>query len=264
MQLEILHGPAKSAASLRPPILFVHGSYCSAHIWEPYFMPYFSENGYGCHALSLRGHGHSDGMLSWASLSDFCEDVVQAIGTLDEPPVLIGHSMGGLIVQHILAKHRPRAAVLLATVPPSGLGSSAMHMSMTAPDILWQLGLLQSLGAEAVSAEVMARGMLSEKGRAEGGQTLLTYLQRESPRVAAELLAPSQPTPVRGEGAPPILVLGGDADMFLPLSAFHETATFFEADLQILQGAPHGLMIDSVWWKTAADAILSWLAKSSA
>jgi pimeloyl-ACP methyl ester carboxylesterase len=136
-----------------------------------------------------------------------------------------------------------------------------MHMSMTAPDILWQLGLLQSLGAEAVSAEVMARGMLSPGGKSEN---LLPYLQRESPRVAAELLAPAQPTPVQGDGKPPILVMGGDADMFLPVSALRETATFFDADLQILQGAPHGLMIDSAWWKKAADAILTWLAKSSA
>lgn len=261
MPLEILHSPAKSAASLRPPILFVHGSYSSARIWEPHFMPYFSQNGYGCHALSLRGHGNSDGMLSWASLADYCEDVVQAIGMLDEAPVLVGHSMGGLVVQHLLATHKPRAAVLLATVPPSGLGSSAMHMSMSAPDILWQLGLLQSLGPEAVSAEVMARGMLSPGSNSEN---LLTYLQRESPRAAAELLAPSQPTPMRGDAAPPILVLGGDADMFLPVSAFRETATFFDAELQILHGAPHGLMIDSVWWKKAADTILSWLAKSSA
>lgn len=260
MKLEILHRPAKSSASLRPPILFVHGSYCSAQIWEAHFMPYFSENGYGCHAVSLRGHGHSDGMLSWACLADYCEDVVEAMGTLDEPPVLIGHSMGGLVIQHILAKHRPRAAVLMATVPPSGLSSSAMHMSMAAPDILWQLGLLQSLGPEAVSAEVMARGMLSPGSKSDN---LLAQLQRESPRVAAELLAPSQPTPVR-DGKPPILVLGGDADMFLPVSAFRETATFFDADLQILQGAPHGLMIDSAWWKKAADVILSWLAKSSA
>jgi len=261
MKLEILHRPAKSASSLRPPILFVHGSYCSAHIWEPYFMPYFSEKGYGCHALSLRGHGQSDGMLSWASLADYCEDVVQAIGTLDEPPVLIGHSMGGLIIQHLLAQHRPRAAVLLASVPPSGLGSSAMHMSMSAPDILWQLGLLQSLGPEAVSAEVMGRAMLSPGSKCDG---ILAYLQRESPRVAAELLAPSQPTPVRGEGKPPVLVLGGDADMFLPVSAFRETATFFEAELEILHGAPHGLMLDEAWRKKAADETLSFLERSSA
>ncbi len=264
MTLEVLHKPAKAAASLRPPILFVHGSYCSAQIWEPHFMPWFSEHGYGCHALSLRGHGASDGMLSWASLADYVEDLTQVIDTLDEAPVLIGHSMGGLVVQHILARRKPRAAVLLATVPPSGLSSSAMHMSMLAPDVLWQLGLLQSLGPEAVSADVMARAMLSPGCAPGAGQALLSQLQRESPRAAAELLAPSQPTPVRGDEKPPILVLGGDADLFLPVGAFRETATYFDAELKILPGAPHGLMIDEAWWKPTAEEILSFLKRSSA
>ena len=78
------------------------------------------------------------------------------------------------------------------------------------------------------------------------------------------MLAPVQPIPVQGEGAPPILVLGGDADVFLPVSAFHEIATYFGADLKIIPGAPHCLMIDEKWWKKTADEILSWLAKSSA
>lgn len=265
MKLEILHTPAKSAASLRPPVLFVHGSYSSARIWQAHFMPYFSEHGYSCHALSLRGHGQSEGMLSWASFADYCEDAVQAMAMLDEAPVLIGHSMGGLIVQHLLAKHRPRAAVLLGSVPPSGLGSSAMHMSIQAPDVLWQLGLLQSLGPEAVSPEVMARGMLSAEGRSpEAAAKLMAHLQRESPRASAELLAPSQPMPVTGDGKPPILVLGGDADVFLPVSAFREIATFFDAELKILPGAPHGLMVDEAWWKKAADECLSFLQRSSA
>ena len=110
----------------------------------------------------------------------------------------------------------------------------------------------------------MGRAMLSPGSKTDAGLTLLTYLQRESPRVAAELLAPSQPTPVRGPDKPPILVMGGDADMFLPVAAFRETATFFDADLHILHGAPHGLMIDEAWWKQVADEVLSWLAKSSA
>jgi pimeloyl-ACP methyl ester carboxylesterase len=264
MKLEVLHKPAKTAASLRPPILFVHGAYTTAGIWEPHFMPYFSESGYGCHALSLRGHGASDGMLSWASLADFVEDLVQVIDTLDEAPVLIGHSMGGLVVQHALSKRKPRAAILLGSLPPSGLGISAMHMSMMAPDALWQLGLLQSLGPEAVSPEVMARGFLSPANPPDAGRRLMPFLQRESPRVMAELLAPPQPVPVRGENSPAVLVLGGDSDLFLPVSAFHEIATFFDAELKILPGAPHGTMADAAWWKPTADEIIGFLKRSSA
>jgi len=227
-------------------------------------MGYFSQKGYSCHALSLRGHGASEGMLSWASLADYGQDLAAAMAQLPEPPVMIAHSLGGLVVQHALASQKIRAAVLLATVPPSGLSSSAMHMSMLAPDILWQLGLLQSLGPEAVSSEVMARAFLSPGADAQSAQELMALLQRESPRIAAELLAPSQPTPLSADNRPPILVMGGDADMFLPVTAFRETATFFGAELKILSGAPHGLMLDEIWWHPVADEILSWLARHSA
>ncbi len=115
-----------------------------------------------------------------------------------------------------------------------------------------------------MSAEEMSRAMLSPGSPPGAGQTLLKQLQRESPRAAAELLAPSQPTPVRGDAKPPILVLGGGADLFLPVAAFRETATFFDAELKILPGAPHGLMVDETWWKPTADEILSFLKRSSA
>ena len=162
MKLEILHQPAAASANRHPPILFVHGFFGSAQVWTPHFMPFFSGQGYDCHAFSLRGHGASDGMLSWAGLAEFGEDLVTLIASLPEPPVLIGHSLGGLLIQHALAHHPCRAAVLLASLPPSGLGSSAMHMSMLAPQVVWQVGLLQSLGPEAVSAETMTRAFLSD------------------------------------------------------------------------------------------------------
>ena len=56
MNLELIRrlpaGPARPT-----PILFVHGAYSSAQLWEPFFLPYFAERGYAAFALSLRGHG---------------------------------------------------------------------------------------------------------------------------------------------------------------------------------------------------------------
>ena len=48
-------------ATRKPPLLFIHGGYCDAWCWEPYFLPWFAARGYPAHALSLRGHGASDG-----------------------------------------------------------------------------------------------------------------------------------------------------------------------------------------------------------
>ena len=97
MKLEILRCQPNRSVVDPPPILFVHGSYCAAWIWAEKFMPYFAEQGFSCAAVSLRGHGGSEGLLSWASLADYVDDVTSAVAQMDSPPILVGHSMGGLV-----------------------------------------------------------------------------------------------------------------------------------------------------------------------
>lgn len=261
MKLEIFRCQPTRPGPRHPPILFIHGSYCGAWIWSEKFMPYFADRGFASHAVSLRGHGGSEGMLAWASIDDYRDDVAIAAAELDAPPILIGHSMGGLIAQHFLVAQPVAAAVLLASLPPSGLASSAMHMSMFSPDVLWQLGLLQSLGPDAVAPDIIHRAFFTERTPMETVRHLMPKLQAESHRVSADLLCPDQPHLSADHPLPPVLVLGGDADAFLPTSAFRETATFLRADLQILHGAPHGLMLDAAWWQPTADAIIAWLTE---
>src|ERR1700741_242771 len=96
----------------RPPLLFVHGGYCDAWCWEPYFLPWFAARGYAAYALSLRGHGKSPGFESLfiTSLADYESDVEYVAALLPEQPVLIGHSMGAAIVELIVAKRPVRGA----------------------------------------------------------------------------------------------------------------------------------------------------------
>jgi len=120
-----------ASASRKPPLLFVHGGYCDAWCWEPYFLPWFASRGYPSYALSLRGHGASGGgrMLFVAGLDDYEADVEHVAGELDAPPVLIGHSMGAAIVERIVAKRPVRGAALLAPVPPAGLLPMAARLA---------------------------------------------------------------------------------------------------------------------------------------
>lgn len=260
MALEVLHQHSVGAGPRRPPLLFVHGSYCAAWIWAKPFMPFFAEHGYECHALSLRGHGGSGGVVDWASLADYVADVVEVIDGLDQPPVLIGHSMGGLIAQHVVADGHPVAGlVMLASTPPSGLGSSSLHMMVHCPDVLFQLGLLQSLGPEVVSADTMRRALFSADSDAASSAWMMAHLQKESTRIGTELLLPARPWPPAGGVA--ALVVGGAADKFLPESAFEEAAAHWRAELHILPGAPHALMADSRYWRQTAEIMRDWLER---
>lgn len=260
MTLEVLHKPPTGAVA-GPPLLFIHGSYCAAWIWETHFLPFFAGLGFDCHALSLRGHGGSDGAVEWASLADYVADVAQVAASLDRPPVLIGHSMGGLVAQHVVANGSPACGMaLLASTPPSGLGASSLHMMAHAPDVLFQLGLLQSLGPDMVSPNVMHRALFSDHTDPNHVVWMMNHLQKESTRISAELLMPARPWPPKGEPVP-VLVVGGDADKFLPVSAFNETAKHWQGELHVLAGAPHGLMADSHYWQPTAALVEDWLRR---
>ena len=106
----------------RPPLLFVHGAGHGAWCWAEHFLDFFAEHGFDSYALSLRGHGKSGGRerLRWTSIADYVSDVEQVAAGLPREPVLVGHSLGGLVVQKYLEAHEAPAAVLLA--PPSVRG----------------------------------------------------------------------------------------------------------------------------------------------
>src|SRR5512146_589692 len=91
--------------SHRPPLLFVHGGYCDAWFWEPYFLPWFAARGYPAYALSLRGHGASGGRESLfvAGIDDYAVDVTRVASGLPAQPILVGHSMGAAVVERLIS-----------------------------------------------------------------------------------------------------------------------------------------------------------------
>lgn len=261
MKLELLNcHPPEGPSTDRPSLLFVHGSYCGAWVWAEHFMPFFARRGWSSHAVSLRGHGESEGGFNYASLDDYIADIHSAMDHVGGEVILIGHSMGGLLVQHCLDNdERIRAAVLMSSVPPSGLMSSALHLSVFSPDVCLQFGLLQALGPSILKGEVIRRAFFSDATPPDSLTHLLPRIQRESHRICVELLNPARPRLPLGRWRPDILVLGGDRDVLVPPSALIETSTYFSAELSILKGAPHGLMLDDCWWEPTADRTLSWL-----
>ena len=61
MDLELISRTPTGRPTQATPLLFVHGVYTGAWVWDEYFLPYFAAQGYESHAVSLRGHGGSDG-----------------------------------------------------------------------------------------------------------------------------------------------------------------------------------------------------------
>ena len=132
MRLEIIERGLDDGVS--PPLLFVHGFWQAAWCWDVYVMPELGRRGHHCVAVSLTGHGGSEGRIRGQSVDDHVADVVEVASRFDRPPVLIGHSMGGFVVQHYLAGDHPAAgAVLVAPVPRPGAWGATPRLSDTIP-----------------------------------------------------------------------------------------------------------------------------------
>src|SRR5512147_461618 len=159
MKLEIISRyPSDGGDSRSPPLLFVQGALHGAWCWGVHFLDYFADHGFAAHAVNLRGHGQSDGpkSLRWTRIVDYVDDMKAAMRQLPGAPVLIGHSMGGFIIEKYLEDHSAPAAVLLTTPPPSGLLGATFRIAKRHPLVFARINLTLSL-YPLVSTPALAR-----------------------------------------------------------------------------------------------------------
>ncbi|WP_353571324.1 alpha/beta hydrolase [Candidatus Albibeggiatoa sp. nov. BB20] len=261
-KLEILsHLPTKS--SQKPPLLFVHGAFAGAWCWDEYFLPYFATQGYPAYAVSLRGHGESDGkaQLSFTTLNDFISDVQSVVEQLDKPPILVGHSMGGMIVQKYIETHPATAAILMNTVPPSGLSMSMFYMAMSSPFLLMQLGLVQGVSPVFATPEMIKQTLFSSENISdEVLQKFSSHWHGEAQLAVTEMLNWALPNQSNKKPEIPMLVLGAGKDVFFPHSNTRITAHHYQADSHIFESLAHAMMLENDW-QSVANYMLEWLGK---
>lgn len=106
------------------PLVFIHGVCCTPGVWER-MANELEGRGFSCHAPALPLH-HPDApaeALASLGLRDYCESLIHDIKqlNLDEPPVLVGHSLGGLLAQMLATRVDPQALVLICPESPAGL-----------------------------------------------------------------------------------------------------------------------------------------------
>jgi pimeloyl-ACP methyl ester carboxylesterase len=246
------------SASHPAPLLFVHGAWHAAWCWDEHFLSFFADNGYRAVALSLRGHGNSttDKPLRACSVDDFVEDVASVAGDLPTPPVLIGHSMGGLIVQKYLESHDCPAGVLMSSMPPHGNLGSAMRWMKQRP---WDFTRMTITGKALpyISTPALARQRFFSQHTPEA--QVVDYsarLQEDSARVGLDCLVLRLPRPKRV--TTPLLVLGADEDGAHTRAEILATARAYRTDAEFFPEMGHNMMLESGWC-AVATRIHTWL-----
>lgn len=250
-ELEVISStPRRRRAA--PPLLFVHGAFAGAWCWDVNFLGHFSRLGYECHAVSLRGHGRSRGKraLQHASVGDYVDDLESVIAGFDEPPVLVGHSMGGFVAQHYLQRARAAALVLMASVPPGGLMESSMRLMMRDPMLLTQLMMMHNLGPDAVDKRIAQRALFSDDLAAGDRSHAHWHMQPESQRAIWELHTGPMPRKWRMADVP-ALVLGAEGDNLIAPESVRRTGRFFGVEAHLEPEMGHAMMLEPGWERVA-------------
>ena len=258
-ELEVIAREA-CQASERPPLLFVHGACHAAWCWAEHFLDFFAARGFCSYAVSLRGHGASGGRdrLRWASVAQYVDDVRQVAATLTRAPIVIGHSLGGLVVQKYLEAHAAPAAVLLAPSPARGMLWSGSRLFLRHPLLFLEMFLTLD-PCRLYASPGRARKLLFSRELSEA--RVADYAARfggESFRAFGEMVY-SLPNPGRIRGTP-LLVLGGSNDAIVPSREIERTAEAYGGVARIIPGAAHDMMLDDKW-EEIAEAILEWLER---
>ena len=240
------------------PILFVHGMSHAAWCWAEHFVLYFAQHGYVSHALSLRGHGSSEGRkrLRWTPLAEYVSDVAQVVDQMERPPVLVGHSMGGMIVQKYLESNGAPAAVLLASAPPQGVVRATLRVALRHPLVFMKANLTMSMLPMLSTPQLAQEALFSADMPEHKVRSYFTRLQDESFRAYLDMMGLSLPRPERVKT--PILVLGAADDRLISPSNVEATARAYRTKAEVLPGIAHDMMLEA-GWQAVADRVLVWL-----
>jgi pimeloyl-ACP methyl ester carboxylesterase len=238
--------------------LEVHGAWHAAWCWEN-FLPYFADQGYAVYAVSLRGHGASEGRdrIRWHSAAyDYVADIDQVIQTMPQPPILVGHSMGGYVVQKYLETHSAAAGVLLASLPVSGLFGFALRFGLRHPLTLLKSQLLLNTWHLIETPELVQEAFFSPEMSAVEVDRHFARLQPESFRVTFETMLLNLPRPDRVKT--PMLVLAAENDRVFSVAEEQATAIAYGTEAVVFPGMAHDMMLEPNW-QQVADRILDWL-----
>lgn len=296
-QLELLSSLPPNLSNTKPPILFLHGSFCSAHCFQ-FLLPHLARHGYPSYAVSVRGHGASHpqsyfakmfltSIASWAADAQVALAHIAAQHPGTPPPVMGGHSLGGGVVQYMAstglvhrsnpdASGRVSGLVLLSSAPLRNAGDIMHNWERTeAPngyDYPWsERNVLHTtdqvrkvfFSGEA-KEEVVARWIKECKTPVESARAGLSILwgYGEAGKVLDALEGVGEP-----ERRRKVLCLVGRVDKLIPPYIMLSNAEAYEdaageegeaCRKVIIEGAAHHLMMDARW-EECADVIVNWL-----
>ena len=212
----------------RMPLLLVPGAFSSGDDFEP-MASWFYASGWDSRVVRLPARARRVPQLDRGGLAAIDAMLDEAVAACKEPPVVVGHSLGGLATLRLSRRTQLPAAVLLTPATPYGLAPHLLRTGVRDPLTAMKFGALATAAplARAVPLGPPA-GLFTPAASRDVVRRSLAHRVSESWLVLAQLLV-GDPTP-QPPADQPTLVLGGTLDTLAPPASVRQLADDLTAD----------------------------------
>jgi pimeloyl-ACP methyl ester carboxylesterase len=249
-------------------IVFIHGAFVTKHSWD-LWVERCQAQGYRTIAIAWPGRdrpvrelkqAHPEPEVGRLTFKQVLDHHIKALQSLDEKPVLIGHSTGGLLTQLLLQRDLGVAGVAVDSVPPQGVIPTQLSFIRAGLPVLnpfvpisrpyymtfkqFQYAFANGLPLEAQKAAYDAQTVPESRRVAWGALSSVAKVDFKKAR-------------------PPLLFIAGTKDHFIPESLNRTNHRRYKAspavtDFKEFPGRNH-YIIGAEGWEEVADYVLNWL-----
>jgi pimeloyl-ACP methyl ester carboxylesterase len=249
-------------------VVLIHGMFMNSLCWEKW-IPYYESKGYKVQAPNWPGRdksveelnkAHPDLELPKLKLNHIVNAMETFIKGLDEKPAIIGHSMGGLVVQLLLQRDVAVAGVAIDPAPPAGVFTTEWSfVKSNFPAINpFLLGQPVKMTFEHFQYAFVNTLPLDEQRAAYD-----RYTVPESRGVPTSSLGPAGKIDF-AKPRRPLLITAGEKDHIIPASLNRSNHAKYKGpsvtDFKEFTGRDH-FLIGSRGWQEVADYCLEWLGQ---
>jgi len=245
------------------PIIMVHGAFGGGWMFDAFRAP-FERAGHRVLTPDLPGHspGEARETVRGLSISKYADAMVELVAAQPRPPILIGHSLGGLVVQLAAARTPVESLILLAPSAPWGVAGVSMEEAISAYS-LYALGPYWTMAIDPDYPS--ARRYLFDRLPRTERRALFARMSAESGRALWETLNwwldPYMTTMVRASAIrAPVLAIAGGRDAIHPPATVETTAKRLNGEVRVFPEMSHWLPGEP-GWDDVAEACLDWISR---
>ncbi|RZU45273.1 pimeloyl-ACP methyl ester carboxylesterase [Fluviicoccus keumensis] len=249
-------------------IVMIHGMWGTHANWRKY-RDFFEGRGYTCVVPDLRHHdvppdAPPPAGLGDTGIEDYVDDLEALIRAMPEPPVIMGHSMGGLIAQLLAERGLGKAIVLMTPASPAGINALKLSVIRSTMSIQSSWGFWKK--PMRITFQEACYGILNLLPPAEQQQAYAAFVH-ESGRAAFEIgywpFDINRSTSINAAKVKqPMLVVAATEDRMTPAVVVHKVAEKYGKNATYMEFAGHShWILEEQGWEAVAGAVESWVSR---